>query len=88
MNDIRIIRIAFVGGPCDGETDELKINGVAPLHVKRARPVPISFVNFIESESEVVLSPQGIHEYELRGGPGLVGRTGDGAWIYDYKGEQ
>jgi hypothetical protein len=86
VNDIRIIRIAFVGGPCDGDVDELKINGVMPLHVKRARPVPVSFANFVEDED--VLPSMGIHEYELRGGPGLVGRTGDGAWIYDYKGEQ
>lgn len=87
MNDIRIIRIAFVGGPLDGETEELKVNGEPPDRVRRARPVLASF-NFAKTEAESVLSPQGIHEYQMRGGPGLVGRAAGGAWIYDYKGEQ
>lgn len=84
----RIITIAFVGGPCDGETEDLKVSGVLPDRVRRARPALPSFANFAAAESESVLSTKGIHEYQLRGGPGLVGRTGDGAWIYDYKGEQ
>lgn len=83
----RIILIAFVGGPLDGETEELKWAGDPPDRVRRARPVLASF-NFAETESESVLSPQGIHEYQRRRGLGLIGRTGGGGWIYDYKGEQ
>lgn len=83
----RIILIAFVGGPLDGETEELKWSGEPPDRVKRARRGLLSFRNVAQTEAESVLSPQGIHEYQMRGGPGLVGRAAGGAWIYDYKGE-
>lgn len=83
MNDKRIITIAFFGGPLDGNTEELEVNGPLPYNINRRRPAPISFT---APEPDDLSAPTGIIEYQLRGGPGFVGRTGGGGWIYDYKG--
>lgn len=81
----RIIRIAYTGGPFDGSVEGFEVSGEPPLFVKRPHPTSLSFADF-GPETEPPIVQTGIIEYKRREGPGLIGRTGDGAWIYDYKG--
>lgn len=85
----RTITIEFSGGPLDGETEELEVSGHPPLHLRRRQPVPVS-IRVLDPDDEFDLSDMlgssGVFNYELREGPGLIGRTGDGGWIYDFKG--
>jgi hypothetical protein len=79
----RIIRIAYTGGPFDGSVEDFEASGQPPQFIKRPQPASMSFADF-RPEDEPPIIQTGITEYQRREGPGLIGRTGDGAWLYDY----